>query len=113
MKKINFGRLYDYLSSKLLLSNCQSGFRPNHSTITALLKVTEEWFDSLDRGNLVGIVTVDLKKAFDTVDHYVLLSKLKRLGVSGNALKWIEHYLFNRVQYTTVNWVRSSKRIIA
>ena len=111
-EKIIFCQLYDYLSKNYLLSNRQSGFRPNHSTTTALLKVTEEWLDSLDRGNLVGIVTLDLKKAFDTVDHCVLLSKLQGLGVNGNALKWIEHYLSNRVQYTIVNGIRSSKRNI-
>ena len=77
-----------------------------------MLKVTEEWLDSLDRGNLVGVVTLDLKKAFDTVDHCVLVAKLQRLGVNGNALKWIEHYLANRVQYTIVNGIRSSKRNI-
>ena len=111
-EKIIFSQLYDYLSRNYLLSNRQSGFRPNHSTTTALLKVTEDWLDSLDRGNLVGIVMLDLKKAFDTVDHCVLLSKLQRLGVDGNALKWIEHYLSNRVQYTIVNGMRSSNRKI-
>ena len=108
LEKIISRQLYDYVTSNSLLSNHQSGFRPKHSTMTALLNVTESWLDSLDRGNFVGIIALDLRKAFDTVDHDVLLLKLKRMGIDGNALKWIQDYLLDRHQYTILDGVQST-----
>ena len=87
IEKIVFSQVYKYLNENSLLCAQQSGFRPNHSTMTALLNVTESILDSLDKGNRVGIVALDLKKAFDTVDHDLLLNKLKKKGINGNVLK--------------------------
>ena len=76
--------------------------------MSALLNVTESILDSLDKGNRVGIVALDLKKAFDTVDHDLLLNKLKKKGINGNVLKWFEDYLVGRRQCTVVNGIKSS-----
>lgn len=87
----------------------QSGFRPQHSTATALLNVTEDWYDSLDKGDIFGMVTIDLKKAFDTVDHAILLDKLKLIGLDKRACEWFLNYLTDRRQYTVVNGVKSDE----
>jgi hypothetical protein len=73
-EKIVFKQFYEYLSDNNLLSQNQSGFRPRHSTLTALHKDdlhkdTMFWLNNMDKGNLNIAVFVDLKKAFDTVDH--------------------------------------------
>ena len=71
--------------------------------MTALVKVLDDWMMAMDRGEYTGAIFVDLKKAFDTVDHKVLLKKLFDIGVRGLTLKWFENYLINRRIVTKVN----------
>ena len=68
-EKIIFDKLYGYLDSNNLLNTCQSGFRPFHSTLTALLEAASDWSMNIDNGLINGVVFIDLKKAFDTIDH--------------------------------------------
>ena len=90
----------------------QSGFRPGHSTLSALLKVTEDWLRNMDGGNVIGMATIDLRKAFDTVDHSILLDKLRLNGLDDHTCNWFKSYLSDRVQRTVVNGVESSPQII-
>ena len=106
--KIIYNQLYKYLNSHGFLSSNQSGFRALHSTLTALLKNTDDWYNGIDLGKFVGTVFVDLKKAFDTVDHNILLQKLNHSGVQGLDLKWFESYLSNRKQFTRIDGIDSS-----
>ena len=66
-----------------LFSNCHHGFRQLHSTVTSLLGVTDMWLSSIDRRKVNISVFLDLKKAFDTVDHDLLMSKLAAYGITG------------------------------
>ena len=73
-------QLHIYLESTGLLNKTQSGFRKYHSCQTALINIVDSWLKQIDNGNLVGTIFLDLKKAFDLVDHRVLLYKLKLLS---------------------------------
>ena len=72
----------DYLRINGLLSNCQSGFRKGHSTVTCLLKFLNSIYNNIESGMLTGVVFLDLKKAFDMVDHHILLRKLRGVGIT-------------------------------
>ena len=91
-----------------LLSEYQSGFRPTYSTVTALLKTTNNWCVNIDKGLLNGVIFIDLKKAFDTIDHAILLRKLEHYGVDDGALLWFRSYLTDRKQKCYVNGNLSS-----
>ena len=106
-EKLVFRQLYQYLNDNCFINSNQSGFRELHSTVTCLLKNTDDWYNGLDTGNLAGMVFVDLKKAFDTVDHQILCRNLESYGVLHRELAWFGSYLSNRVQYCRVNGVDS------
>ena len=85
-EKAIYDQLYEYLNENSLLSNCQSGFRSLHSTLTALIEATNDWSINIDRGNLNGVVFIDLKKAFDTIDYEIILRKLTCYGFDTHTL---------------------------
>ncbi len=86
--------------------------RKNHSTETCCLSMLDKMYQKLDEGCLGGVVFLDLKKAFDTVNHNVLLRKLKSLGVSDQSNKWFKSYLCGRSQMTKIDNVCSTKQEI-
>ena len=79
-----------------------------HSTTTALLETTNNWSINIDNSLLNGVLFIDLKKAFDTIDHEIILRKLANYGVDSNALRFFASYLCNRSQKCTVNGALSS-----
>ena len=97
----------DHLIKENLLSKKQHGFINGRSTVTQLLSYLDECANSIVEGNVIDVVYLDFWKAFDTVPHHRLLSKLEAHGISGNILKWIEAFLVGRSQEVLVNGVRS------
>ena len=88
LERIVYDQSYNFLSNEDIISTHQSGFRSSHSTLTALLEATDNWAFNIDRGNVNAVVFLDLKKAFDTADHDILLSKMNLYGIQGIALDW-------------------------
>ena len=91
-------QVFSYFSSNGLFTPAQSGFRPGHSTQDLLLKVTEDWRCALDNDDLTGAVFIDLNRAFDSIDHAVLLAKLSAYGFDKPVLHWFTDYLLGRQQ---------------
>jgi len=98
-EKVLCGRLNDYFTKNNLLSQQQYGFCNNHSTSLAITDLYENLLQNLDKKRISCAVFLDLRKAFDSVNHSILLTKLEHYGVRGNALKPIQSYLSNRKQY--------------
>ena len=102
--------LYDFLSKHSLINENQSGFRPSHSTETCLLNMVNDWTKSMNSGKMIGVAFIDLRKAFDTVNHQILLKKLHDLGASNISLKWFQSYLSGRIQKVCFKNSLSSSR---
>ena len=100
-------RLYQFIEDNRVLYKKQFGFQKRHSTSHSLIEITETIKESIDNGKFGCGIFIDLKKAFDTVNHHILLTKLEHYGVRGTPLKWFESYLTNRKQYVFYNGVSS------
>ena len=111
-ERIICNQLYKYLVQNKLLTKLQSGFPSLHSTITAMLDATNEWYVNFDQGKTNAVAFLDLTKAFDTVSHDILISKLELLGISGVTLNWFKSYLSERKQCCVVKESTSQARYI-
>ena len=112
-ERIIYDQLSEYLKSKNLIYDLQSGFRPGFSTDTTLTYLTDYIRKQMDRGSLTGMVMLDLQKAFDTVDHSILLSKLTAIGLDPTSVSWLESYLSDRSQSVDVGGTRSDPKPIS
>ena len=90
--------LMAYLNKYKLLHENQSGFRQKHSCQTALVKLIDDWIKHIDNGEMVGALFIDFRKAFDLVDHSILLKKLSLYRCNSTVLNWFKSYLSNRQQ---------------
>jgi len=79
--------LTNYLNENNLIFRHQSAFQENRSTETALIKLTDELLFNMDNDNVTGMISIDFKKAFDLVNHEILLQKLQMYGLSDSAVK--------------------------
>ena len=103
IEKLMHKRLYNFLNEHSILFSNQFGFRKNNSTSTALIQITEKIKESIDKSKYGCGIFIDLRKAFDTVNHSILLSKMEHYGVRDTALEWFKSYLSNRKQYVYSN----------
>ena len=107
LEKLMYKRLYTFLNNNNIIYNLQFGFRQQYSTSHALINITENIRKALDDGNIGCGVFVDLQKAFDTVDHQILLAKLNHYGILGVLSDWFKSYLSNCSQYVSINGYES------
>ena len=104
--------LFAYFNKYGLLHKSQSGFRKNHSCNTALIILVDKWLNNIDKGEIIGAIFFDLRKAFDVVDHQLLIEKVNSYHFSNNSVNWIRSYLTDRQQCITEknNQILFSKR---
>ena len=112
LEKIIFKRLYSFLEKSKCIYDFQFGFRQGHSTNHALLSMTQQIRDIIDKGDVAIGVFVDFQKAFDTVNHSILLRKLDHYGIRGQANAWLSSYLNGRTQYVSIQGHNSSHEVI-
>jgi sarcosine oxidase/L-pipecolate oxidase len=106
-----FTQICKYLNEKSLLSKFQSGFRPKHGTVGALIQICDQWLSDMDKGKINEVVFLDIRKAFDSINHKILLRKLKnQFEIHDIELKWFESYLTNREQVCFVNGHTSEEK---
>ena len=98
-----YNRLFKYLTTNEILHKKQFGFQKGHSTEHAIIQLIDQINNSFEKNHFTLGIFIDLSKAFDTVDHSILIKKLKLYGVKGNNLRWFESYLSNRKQYISYN----------
>ena len=113
LEKVVHKRLYNFFDKNELLYEHQYGFRSNHSTIDAVSQFICDTTKSLQNKQHMAAVLLDLSKAFDTIKHDILLSKLNHYGVRGLALQWFSNYLSERKQYVCCNGTVSSMESIS
>ena len=111
-EKVMYDRLLEFLEIHKLLFAGQFGFRKQHSSYIALMILIDKLISSLDKGEMVIGIFLDFSKAFDTVDHEILLQKLFHYGVRGCALDWFRSYLCGRKKYVTYNNESSNTKSI-
>ena len=98
LESVAFSQMQDFITDRNLFDNQQSGFRKNHSTHTALIKIIDDFKEGIDNGRVTLMVSIDFKQAFDCVNITLLVDKLNSLGFSLSACKWVKSYLTNRTQ---------------
>ena len=109
LERLVVSQLLEYLTVAELLPPFQSGFRPGHSTETAVLHVLSDLLSAADRGDFAALTLLDLSAAFDTVDHEILLQRLQSsFGINEVALKWFNSFLAGRTQCVRRGSTKSS-----
>ena len=112
-EKVMYNRLVEYLDMLNILNDKQFGFKRLHSSYMALMALKDKLIDSLEKGEYVVGKFLDFSKAFDTVNHDIMLQKLSHYGIRGTALNWFGSYLFDRKQFVTYNDVSSPTKVIS
>ena len=107
-----YTRLLDFINKQKILNKLQFGFRNNHSTFMALVVLIENLVNALDNGKCAVGIFLDFQKAFDTVDHGILLDKLYCYVIRGTAHEWSVSYLSSRQQSVMYNGHKSELKVV-
>ena len=107
LERIMYNRVYNYLNDNNLLFSKQFGFMKGHSTDDTLIKLIDSIYDSFNQNKYTLRAFIDLSKAFDTVDHNILIDKLNSYGIKNNSLMWFLSYLSNRKQFVQAGAVKN------
>ncbi len=102
LEKVMYNRLITFLEANEIISGSQFGFRAGHSTIHPLMHFQNYISEALNKKEHVIAVFCDLRKAFDTVNHKILLEKLKKIGIRDTELEWFRSYLSDRKQFVCI-----------
>ena len=108
LEKIVYKRLYKHLMDNNLLTQHNSGFKKNDSTINQLLKIIHQIYQDVNDGNDTCLVFLDVSKAFDKVWHEGLLFKIKQMGITSSLLDWLQSYISERHQKVVLNGMESN-----
>ena len=111
-EKLVCKQLTNYIEKYEILSKLQFGFRNGTSTEHAIAEITENFKQSIDNNKYTCAIFLDFAKAFDTVNHLILLAKLEKYGIRGMPLKWFTSYLTNRQQYVSLDDTQSSLQTV-
>ena len=106
-ERIMYTRISNFFKTQKLFYELQFGFRENHSTEMSIITLMDRIISALEKGHYTVGIFLDFSKAFDTVNHEILLSKLNKYGIRGVANDWIRSYLSNRQQYALINNYKS------
>ncbi|KAA5578034.1 hypothetical protein F3G14_18905, partial [Acinetobacter baumannii] len=98
LERLIHNQLSSFLNSHDLLNPFQSGFRPGHSTVTALVKITDDIRLGMENGQLTVLTLLDFSNAFNTVDFDILLAVLRSFNISPTVIEWFRNYLYGRRQ---------------
>lgn len=109
IEKLAYKQFNEFIQSNNILSQHQSGFRAQHSCETAINDVLYDWREAQNSSQIVIAVSLDLQRAFETIDPNLLIEKLKKYGVQPTALSWFESYLNNRRQTVKIGDSRSNE----
>ena len=112
-ERVMYNRLTDFINRHNILYKLQFGFRQQYNTSLALIYLVDKMVSAINNGEIALGVFVDIKKAFDTVNHSILMSKLYRYGIRGIAHEWITSFLTNRTQFVDFIHCYSSQLYIS
>ena len=110
-ERVMYKRLLSIINRNNLLYKYQFGFREKHSTSMVLIVMIDKILEAINDGNLVIGLFIDFSKAFDTLDHNILLQKMYKYGICGNCLKWFKSYLSERKQFVSYKEINSKTHV--